>query len=186
MSLLLDIEKLKKQNLKILQRQVDLLVQLLEDKVVGVGSVTFEGLEKAIRKVFAEYTEFRDHSENNETLKSHVVDESSKFKSFMRKGSLHLAPEDFEFPACTPLPLWQLWCCGDSANDIILYGRLKPSDIVNKLERKRLSNIRFLMGTEVEKLPTSIKEANALFHSFFFASNQRKQSRDKINFAGLQ
>jgi hypothetical protein len=60
-------------------------------------------------------------------------------------GSLHLVPEDFEFPHVTVSDAWQMWVVVDSRKGYPPLRKLSPSDFLTRNNRKRFSDLKYLM-----------------------------------------
>lgn len=54
-------------------------------------------------------------------------------------------PEDYEFPRESLEVMWRLWCCGDDEKGHLPLKRIQASDIASLNDRKRLSDLKFLM-----------------------------------------
>ena len=47
--------------------------------------------------------------------------------------------------------MWQFWCCGNSSLNYPRFSLLQPMDMPSKNERKRLSDLKFIMKQLEEK-----------------------------------
>lgn len=57
----------------------------------------------------------------------------------------HNLPEEYEFPRISVELMWRQWCCGDSEMGFLPLREIQTSDISTPNNRKRLSDLKFLM-----------------------------------------
>lgn len=140
------------------------VVKELEDRAIGAGTVTREGMESLLNEILqrTHLNELWGAIENLRIpLPVPVVTEESipneSRQPFMWNDSLHRVPQDFEFPDATPLLCWQLWLCGDDSKGYPPYKTLRPKDMPSKNHKKRLADFRYLM----EKLEHEVRQRNA-------------------------
>ncbi|ETI47702.1 hypothetical protein F443_08135 [Phytophthora nicotianae P1569] len=60
-------------------------------------------------------------------------------------GAMHLFPEDMVLPSGTAEQALVNWCWGNTAKTLPPYRQLRPSDLSNRNQRKRLCELKFLM-----------------------------------------
>ena len=160
---------------------VGLVIKELEDRAIGCGTVTRDGLEDLINQCLekAGVQDLVRHVQNPQQQQCNNISDTSPsrpigFGSYMWGGALHLVPESFRFPDGDVLLAWQYWCCGNPAHGYPPLRLLKPSDMATKNLRKRLCDFQFLMHqlegklTEADSLifqtvPLSIQQANNMF-----------------------
>ncbi len=155
----------------------------MEAKAVGVGTVTFQGLEKSIHGVLTNMgvprmvDAFNAQNNAGSTSSSNSSSSSPSIAAdghqiYTYEGRLHRVPADFELPRGTTLLAWQLYVCGDDAKRYPPLRRLQPSDIgSNKNKRKRFSDYNFIMKMVMEKVKAdhkwvdnpSLTQANEMF-----------------------
>lgn len=161
------------------QKTVDGVIQVLEDHAIGAGTVTFNGLNSAINTC-TENSKLMDMvqkimqtqvisqvptQQNNNSTNSHQL--------HLVNGAMRRVPQDFKFPSCSILQLWQLWCLGDSEKKLPPFRLLEAKDMVNRTLQKRLNDVKFLLKKIENKakilgisLPVqNIMQANDVFFS---------------------
>lgn len=126
--------------------------QLLEDKAVAAYTVTAEGLEERIKKAINQTGLFeavnllkhpeqivgKSPSNVNANFAEHTV--------HFFGGHYHRVPEKFRFPIVDIRTAWSLWCLGNDKLGYPPFKLLRPVDIADKNERKRLSDFGKLMA----------------------------------------
>ena len=161
---------------------VGLVVKELEDRAIGAGTVTRDGLENLLNQCLerAGVQDLVRNFQNPHTRPecNRILDVAASprngYESYMWGGALHLVPEDFRFPDGDVLLAWQYWCCGNPACAYPPLRLLKSSDMATKNLRRRLCDFQFLMYQLEEKLkeddawilqtaPLSIQQANNMF-----------------------
>ena len=68
-----------------------------------------------------------------------------KFQFFFSAGSLSRVPADFVFPKMTMCTLITSWYCGNESTKTVPFKMLKATEIKNKKERYKLSQMKVLM-----------------------------------------
>eukprot|EP00644_Phytophthora_capsici_P015184 jgi/Phyca11/128360/e_gw1.75.126.1 len=99
----------------------------------------FRSLKAVVEKQQAE-----QHNLANDVIT--VVNSSNNFPLYTWGGGFHAFPEDVLLPEGTVEQAWGFWCCGDPARSLPPFRRLKSIDLKEKKHRKRLSDLKFLMG----------------------------------------
>ena len=131
------------------------VTQVLEDRAIGAGTVTFNGLEQLLSRVVqqqnAPIERLLDRFTNN-TPSNHAQlaqREPSALDGLAMSASL---PADFQFPICPPMQAWQLWCCGNATLGIIAFtlglrpfSTLEPTELRTGALKRRLTEFRFMM-----------------------------------------
>ncbi|EGZ13894.1 hypothetical protein PHYSODRAFT_514573, partial [Phytophthora sojae] len=99
------------------------IISELEKRAIGAGTVTYDGLNDAIRACL----------------------QAERQMCHFWGGKFRRVPADFGIPDCSVRHAWVLWMCGNKAKQVpplrILVGRDMPSRIL----QKSLSQLRFLM-----------------------------------------
>ena len=136
------------------------ITSLLEERAVGFGTVTYNGLNERLQEAFRA-AGIEELVNAFKQQKFNVTSEASRRPSYKVVGSdsiLHCwggrfrrVPTDFVFPKCHVSRIWSLWWLGNKERNIPPYRFLQPSDMPNKNLRKRLSDVKFLM-TSIEDL----------------------------------
>ncbi len=140
------------------------VIRELEQRAIGAGTVTRDGLERLLNQcleragipsLIEEMRAMRDGVDTAPAVNNpdhHSHERSYGHQAYMWDGSFHLVPQDFQFPSGDVQTAWQYWCCGDPSRNYVPYRLLKPNDMSTPNLRKRLSDYRFLMGKLEEKL----------------------------------
>jgi len=133
--------------------------EILEQKAVGAGTVTFQGLENMIRHVMRD----AGLADAVNALKQPAVTSSSSstvavtpitppnnvegmYPVYWYDGKVHLFPQTFRLPKGTALHAWQLFMCGDATKGYPPLRKLTSADVgSDKNQRKRFSDYKFLM-----------------------------------------
>ena len=120
------------------------LTKEMERKAVHAGVVTFEGLEHHLRKCLEDFGVGRN-VQNVQGSDEEIDEESSNHGFHFYNGTFHRVPESFRLPKCPTSHLWSLWCCGNTEERIPAFRKLLPADLPSKAQRKRFSDVKFLM-----------------------------------------
>ncbi len=159
------------------------VVRELEQRAIGSGTVTRDGLEGLLNQcleragvpsLIEEMRALRDSVHSApivDNRDNHHHERTLDRQAFMWDGSFHLVPQDFQFPSGDVQTAWQYWCCGDPSRYYAPYRLLKPTDMSTPNLRKRLSDYRFPMGKLEEKLVeqsrwianADVSQANEMF-----------------------
>ncbi|POM69578.1 Hypothetical protein PHPALM_14129 [Phytophthora palmivora] len=65
-------------------------------------------------------------------------------------GGMHLFPPGVKLPTGSVEQAWMYWCCGDTAKKLPPFRQIRPADLVNPNQQKRLCELKFLM-TKLER-----------------------------------
>jgi len=131
------------------------VTQVLEDRAIGAGTFTFNGLEQLLSRVVqqqnAPIERLLDRFTNN-TPSNHAQlaqREPSALDGLAESASL---PADFQFPICPPMQAWQLWCCGNATLGITAFTlglrpfrTLIPDELRTDALKRQLTELRFMM-----------------------------------------
>jgi hypothetical protein len=162
---------------RIVPRVVNGVETVLEERAIGAGTVTRDGLEVLLKKslqdtgIFEIVDHLRERSTPTTSVES-IRTPEPQYTVHLWNGKFHQVPIDYDLPNCGVLQAWQHWCLGDSQRKIAPLRRLKPYDIYNDNTRKRLSDFRLVMKhieesvnwpTESSQIPT-LEEVNDTFH----------------------
>jgi hypothetical protein len=177
---------------------IDGVVKELEERAIGAGTVTIDGLEKQLESVLARsgvlglLSEIRQQKQPMHPIHPIQAPESFGFQSYNCGGAYHRVPEDFDFPNAGPLTCWKLWCLGDTVKMYPPNRTLKPVDVPKSI-RKRLSGYRFLMNyledhlkeRNIFKINPTLEEVNQMLKSqkrcSFSTRSLQKRERDEKN-----
>ncbi|KAI8895224.1 hypothetical protein BC833DRAFT_651416 [Globomyces pollinis-pini] len=163
------------------ERTIQGVTQILEERAVDSGTVTYNGLKEILTDVISQQNQTIEdlllqlrNSANPQAIHQSPIQNIQPSSVQQRLASL---PADFEFPKCPPLQAWQLWCCGNVSLGYPPFRSFKPHDLPSKNLRKRLSDLRFLMGKVEKAVQTanqfianpSLEEANSMYEIGKFA-----------------
>ena len=135
-------------------RIVDAIMAKLEEKAIGLGTVTHAGLEDTLMKCLEKSGVMK--LVRNIENPSHSIERpatDSRLRAlpvYTWGGKLHYFPEDFTFPKGSVLEAWRYWCMGNESKGYPPLKRLTPDELSNTNLHKRLSDFKFLM-TKIEK-----------------------------------
>eukprot|EP00644_Phytophthora_capsici_P006645 jgi/Phyca11/118431/e_gw1.36.382.1 len=114
----------------ILREIKSLLNVALEQRAIGAGVVTFDGLDTALKRCL----DGAGHPNNPMST-----------PTFFWNGKFRRVPPDFELPDCSVAMLWVLWQCGNASKKTPPLRMLDGRDMPNRNLQKRLSDARYLM-----------------------------------------
>jgi hypothetical protein len=147
-------------------KMVDGVIEVLEERAIGAGTVTRNGLESMLTSVLdkaglfqaVEMIRKRDASDAQMVSSSSVAHGSDERKqqAYLWGGSFHRVPESFSFPVGGVRVCWQQYCCGDSTKGYPPLKALQPRDMPSANLRKRLCDFLFLM----KRVETKVREKN--------------------------
>ena len=150
------------------------IITILEERAIGAGTVTRDGLRATLQQAIEDSGILRlvRRMEQPEERKDPALEDENRFRNFEWGGSIHAVPEQFAIPSVNCIVIFQFWCCGDPANGIVPFRRLRADDMPNRNVRKRLSDLYSLMKILEDRASTlsieiphriSIAEANRLY-----------------------
>lgn len=144
---------------------------VLEEKAIETGSITRAGLEDFVESRLSQKIDalgaslaalIRPSSEldrNNNDLvaqegeeEEHAAAAPRMFPLYNHRGRFRRVPADFVFSSGTPRHVFLLWYHGNPRQGVPPYRQLEPIDLVSSNQKKRLSDLRFLMGRMEEHL----------------------------------
>jgi virulence-associated protein VapD len=172
------------------------IIQELENRAIGAGTVTYDGLQRMIQTCLSEagineaVQAIREPRRVADVELRPAVAEPGRFKWGGRSNQV--VPESFSFPDEGVEIMWQMWCIGNPINGYPAFKILKPDDLPSKNLRKRLSDLRYLMGRLRDKATEkglnldiqTIEQANNIFSAIEdavalpeFSKSGRKRNR---------
>lgn len=124
------------------------IVQELEDRAIGAGTVTRHGLEDMLMSCLTAAGVGQSSSSSHmENLVAQEATRTNQCNLFFWNGQMARLPQDFKFPTGGPCIAWQYWCCGNEIRQYPPLRFIKAQDIFDIKVRKRLADYRLLMGT---------------------------------------
>jgi len=144
----------------VVEKTVEGVTKVLEDRAVGMNTVTKDGLQQSLQAALAPFAEKLDSIlQHQETSSVQPAAESSAIiaqhdcQLYLWGGTFHRVPEDFDFPRVTVWLAFQLWWLGDPGKKYPPLNVLQPSDMGSEAvreqrnKRRRLADLRSLMQT---------------------------------------
>ncbi|ETP04499.1 hypothetical protein F441_18742 [Phytophthora nicotianae CJ01A1] len=123
------------------------IVGELEARAIGAGTVTYDGLNDAIRSCLQEtgvhdlvqrlanpVQQTQDTTKDNERMLTHFWG-----------GRFRRVPAGFHVPDCSIRQAWILWRCGNEAKRWPPFRLLDGRDVPDRKQQRRLSDLRFVM-----------------------------------------
>lgn len=136
------------------------IIRELEDRAIEARTVTYDGLDDRImscldRAGIPQLLQRLDNSERGTNAEREVDLSSEDSTQLLRlhfwQGKYRRVPQDFSFPDCGVLIMWQLWMCGNETKEWPPFRWLDTSDLSTKNLKKRYSDLCYLMkGIEDE------------------------------------
>ena len=148
-----------KKNIQIQNENVEKIIngvmEKLEEKAVGLGTVTQSGLTEALMKCLEDAGVMRIVRNIENPPAPAAVSRSTAVRDttpvYCWGGKLHNFPKEFTFPKCGVLEAWRYWCVGDELRGYPPLKRLTPEELSTKNLRKRLSDFKFVMNKIEER-----------------------------------
>lgn len=124
-------------------KTVNGVVKELEDRAIGAGTVTYQGLQEAINRSLTDILNDRGVTANVQE-QSQMEDNGEAPNVYYWGGRFRVLPQTYKMPYCTTPIALQLWVFGNRREGIPPLYRVPPCDIYDKNSRKRHSDLRFL------------------------------------------
>lgn len=138
-------------------RIVEGVLEKLEEKAIGLGTVTTAGLSDAIMKCLEEGGVMRivraleNPVTNAAGIPAPASNNGNQPIAYHWGGRIQLLPEGFQFPAGGVLEAWRFWCCGDQSKGYPALKSVNPEDLPTTNHRKRFCDLKFLMNKIEER-----------------------------------
>lgn len=130
------------------------VTQVLEERAIGAGVVTYDGLKEMLSNVLDERLQLRGielpGGEQNVAGAPRYV--AQPVQMHMWGGKFHPVPEDFDLPQGSLLTAYQSWCCGNNAKQYPPLRTISGTDMPTRNLKSRFSDFRFAMGTVDSKV----------------------------------
>ena len=141
---------------------VDDVVNELDRRAIGGGSITANGLREAIMECL-------NSSGLNaivESLRSSIPEGAANDDELATNSTgdaiERCLPVGYEIPNCSIYNLWLLWCCGSQFNDTPPLRYAIPGTKLERNLQRRLSDLRFIMR-RIERRATELGMMNSVF-----------------------
>ncbi|OWZ10941.1 hypothetical protein PHMEG_00016105, partial [Phytophthora megakarya] len=138
----------------------------LEARAIGAGTVTYDGLNDAIRSCLQE-TGVDDLVQRLTIPVQQTPDattdnqDNERMLAHFWGGQFRRVPTDFQVPDCSTRQAWILWRCGNGVKQWPPFRLLDGRDMPDRKQQMRLSDLRFVM----KKLEFDAASKNLLQHS---------------------
>ena len=123
--------------------------QYLEENAYSAGQVTLGGVRTQMKSALEDFAKtYRvNTNENIQVSIASSTHSAGQYTTFSWGGSKKRAlPEDFKFPNDASVnQMWLLWCFGNLQERTSPFREVLPFDVKDKNERKRLSDLKYLM-----------------------------------------
>jgi len=133
------------------QKTVDGITNILEERAIGAGTVTKDGLEKMIRSTMESVMNMVNLTPN--PLAEETIQETNSdfnIKMFQWDSRFNRLPEDYCLPTGSTRSAFQQWMLNDTEKGISKLRACGPQDFRDSKKRKRFSELQCLMRT-IEK-----------------------------------
>ncbi|ETP31505.1 hypothetical protein F442_19625 [Phytophthora nicotianae P10297] len=127
------------------------IMRELENRAIGAGTVTFDGLDAALKRCLdtAGVTELISKlnvAPGDASVVPEIPPGQSSTPCFFWDGRFRRVPADFKLCECSVEKLWVLWQCGNTSKNIPPLRVLDGRDMPTRNLQKRLSDVRYLMS----------------------------------------
>jgi hypothetical protein len=129
----------------ITERTVNGINKLLEDKAIGAGSVTREGLKEILRDEFSKYMAADIWQRKNEVNATEVSQQTQQLQLFTWGGRINRLPEDYNLPSGTVQSAFLIWMTPDSSKGICALRYCSAIDFSTKEKKRRFGDLSKLM-----------------------------------------
>ncbi|KUG01696.1 hypothetical protein AM587_10003041 [Phytophthora nicotianae] len=121
------------------------IVGELEARAIGAGTVTYDGLNDAIRSCLQEtgVHDLVQHLANSGHQTHEKTKDNVRILNHFWGGRFRRVPAGFHVPDCSTV--WILWRCGNEAKRWPLFRLLDGRDVPDRKQQRRLSDLRFVM-----------------------------------------
>lgn len=153
--------------------------QILEDKAIGAGTVTRDGLREmlydclrdaGVTSILPRLNELDNRTTDPRFNQENIANGALNIQTFLWGGRMHPVPEGFTLPICDCETIWEYWLCGDAEKNIPPLKHLQPFDFTHRNQKKRFSDLKYLMYHFMECLAAddltsniSISEARIVY-----------------------
>ncbi|ETO62281.1 hypothetical protein F444_19805 [Phytophthora nicotianae P1976] len=127
------------------------IMRELENRAIGAGTVTFDGLDAALKRCLdtAGVTELISKlnvAPGDASVVPEIPPGQPSTPCFFWDGRFRRVPADFKLCECSVEKLWVLWQCGNTSKNIPPLRVLDGRDMPTRNLQKRLSDVRYLMS----------------------------------------
>ena len=152
------------------------IIKELENRAIGAGTVTRDGLEGLLRATLEQVLAERGVALSNQT-EDNLVENDAEVENdvvYTHNGYLIKLPVGFKLPSGTVEVAWQNWMLRDTIKRIPKLRNCSSVDFTDKNQRKRFSDFGFLMRliennareNNLWVVNPSIQQLNAMYKSW--------------------
>lgn len=133
------------------------VIEVLEERAIGAGTVTYDGLKQMLTEVMDERLQLRgiELPQGELNLADAPRRVVQPVQMHMWGGKFHPVPENFDLPQGSLLAGYQAWCCGNDAKQYPPLRAVSGTDMPTRNLKSRFSDFRFAMGTVDAKVKHS-------------------------------
>lgn len=135
---------------------VEDITRMLEDRAIGAGTVTREGLQSLLTQELERFLGQRSadpiRSDNGSENAAQVGNAN---RLFSWGGRLRRLPEHYELPNGTVHAAFRIWMCPDTDREICALRHCSTADFDDKNKRKRFGDLRRIMNKIIESVRDS-------------------------------
>jgi hypothetical protein len=148
------------------------LIEILEERAIGAGAVTRDGLLELLNIALRDAGVIRLVERMENPSDSSESSEALNVELFLVDGSYRRVPADFTIPGIDCMLAYQLWWCGNPSKNYPAHKIIAPKDIIGRTQQKRFSEFKTLMSiydAEAERqglniaVGMSVSEVNQVF-----------------------
>jgi hypothetical protein len=135
---------------KITEKTVHGVDRLLENRAIGTGTVTRDGLKEILREELSKYRHLgfepsRESNQENQII-SEIV-ELSHAQLFTWGGRINKLPENYDLPTGTVQLAYQMWMLPDNLNRVCALRNCSAKDFSTKEKKRRFGDLAKLMDS---------------------------------------
>jgi hypothetical protein len=119
----------------------------LEERAIGAGTVTRDGLESMIRSTMETVINAANLVPTTILEEDHtaIPDSDLTMRMFNWGGKLNRLPRDYELPSGSVRVAFQQWMLNDTERNICRLRSCSPLDFDDPKKKKRFSDLKYLM-----------------------------------------
>ncbi|ETL79786.1 hypothetical protein L917_19651 [Phytophthora nicotianae] len=144
-----ELQRLEQKN--VAREVIDGVRLVLEEAADQRGTPSCSRIATTVLDCLKEGGYLHQHPDPQEQAEPEAVTDSTHstnatFPLHTWGGGFHAFPEGMTLPEGTAEQAWVFWCCEDPSRSLPPYRRLKNADLSDNKQKKRLSDLKFLMN----------------------------------------
>ena len=152
------------------QRAVEDIIQVLEDRAIGAGTVTRDGLRDLLANELERVLGNVRRGDDAPEEQPQGQQEQAASQVFHWQGGIHRLPQDYQLPSGTVGAAFRCWMLPDTVNNLSALKHCSTRDFSNTNQKKRFSDLSKLMRMiqgqgELTRNPT-IQQVDELVHAW--------------------